>query len=121
MHGTLTLNPDGSFTYTPAANFHGTDSFNYQVQDGVDDSATATVVITVTPVNDAPTLAPITPSITETGFVFTAAGSDVDAGETLTYSLAAVRPRERRSTLSPGCSPGRPRRTNSVRSHSPCG
>ena len=28
-HGSLTLNSDGTFTYTPFANFHGTDSFTY--------------------------------------------------------------------------------------------
>ena len=33
-HGTLTLNADGSFTYTPAANFNGTDSFTYRASDG---------------------------------------------------------------------------------------
>src|SRR5919108_4540585 len=33
-HGTLTLNADGSFTYTPAANFNGTDSFTYKAGDG---------------------------------------------------------------------------------------
>jgi VCBS repeat-containing protein len=53
-HGTLVLNADGSFTYTPAANFHGTDSFTYKASDGVAESATVTVNITVTPVNDAP-------------------------------------------------------------------
>ena len=31
-HGTLTLNPDGSFTYTPAAGFSGSDSFTYQAR-----------------------------------------------------------------------------------------
>ena len=33
-HGTLTLNGDGSFTYTPAANFNGSDSFTYKANDG---------------------------------------------------------------------------------------
>jgi VCBS repeat-containing protein len=32
-HGTLTLNADGSFTYTPAANYNGRDSFTYQAND----------------------------------------------------------------------------------------
>jgi VCBS repeat-containing protein len=53
-HGTVTLNPNGSFTYTPAANFNGDDSFTYQASDGSLTSVAATVTITVTPVNDAP-------------------------------------------------------------------
>ncbi|MCV7283088.1 tandem-95 repeat protein, partial [Mycolicibacterium flavescens] len=53
-HGTLTMNADGSFTYTPAANFHGTDTFSYTVSDGVATSAPALVVISVTPVDSAP-------------------------------------------------------------------
>jgi VCBS repeat-containing protein len=56
-NGTLTLNPDGSFTYTPNANFNGTDSFTYRANDGALSSALATVLITVTGVNDAPTSA----------------------------------------------------------------
>jgi VCBS repeat-containing protein len=46
-HGTLTLNPDGSFTYTPGANFAGTDVFTYKANDGTTDSNMATVSITV--------------------------------------------------------------------------
>lgn len=34
MHGTLTLNANGSFTYTPAANYSGADTFKYRVYDG---------------------------------------------------------------------------------------
>ena len=37
-HGTLTLNADGSFTYTPDANFNGPDSFTYKANDGDADS-----------------------------------------------------------------------------------
>jgi VCBS repeat-containing protein len=56
-HGTLTLNPNGSFSYTPTANFNGPDSFTYRASDGTLDSSLATVRITVTAVNDTPTVA----------------------------------------------------------------
>jgi VCBS repeat-containing protein len=46
--GTLTLNSNGSFTYTPNTGFSGTDSFTYTATDGVNTSAPATVTITVT-------------------------------------------------------------------------
>ena len=46
-HGTVTLNADGSFTYTPAAGFIGTDTFTYIANDGFLDSDPATVTITV--------------------------------------------------------------------------
>ena len=46
-HGSVTLNPDGSFTYQPDENYVGPDSFTYKVSDGVVDSGTATVTITV--------------------------------------------------------------------------
>jgi VCBS repeat-containing protein len=54
-HGTLTLNANGSFTYIPAANFNGSDSFSYQASDGTEQSSPATVTISVTAINDAPT------------------------------------------------------------------
>src|SRR5690606_29372129 len=56
-NGSLTLNEDGSFTYTPNEDFHGTDSFTYQASDGGQVSAEATVVITVNPVDDEPVAA----------------------------------------------------------------
>jgi autotransporter-associated beta strand protein len=46
-HGTLTLGPGGAFTYTPAANFFGTDSFTYTVSDGELTTAPVTVTLNV--------------------------------------------------------------------------
>ena len=48
------LNADGSFSYTPAADFNGSDSFTYQASDGQAQSGLVTVTITVNPVNDDP-------------------------------------------------------------------
>ncbi len=48
--GTLTLNADGSFRYTPNLNFTGTDTFTYRASDAVSASAIATVSVTVVPV-----------------------------------------------------------------------
>ena len=46
-HGTLTLNANGSFSYAPAANYFGSDSFTYRANDGRQDSLPATVALTV--------------------------------------------------------------------------
>ena len=56
-HGTLTLNANGAFTYTPAPNYNGPDSFSYRASDGALTSGTATVSLTITAVNDAPSVA----------------------------------------------------------------
>jgi VCBS repeat-containing protein len=47
-HGTLSLSSNGSFTYTPAAGYSGSDSFTYKASDGKSTSSTATVGINVT-------------------------------------------------------------------------
>ncbi|EPD6041751.1 tandem-95 repeat protein [Vibrio parahaemolyticus] len=52
-NGTVSINPDGSVTYTPNDNYHGTDSFTYIVTSG-GVSESITVNVDVTPVNDAP-------------------------------------------------------------------
>lgn len=54
LHGSLTLNPDGSFSYTPAADFNGTDTFTYRANDGTVDGNLATVTITVNADGEAP-------------------------------------------------------------------
>ena len=56
-NGVLSLNADGSFDYTPAADFNGVDTFTYRANDGSVDSAPATVTLTVAAVNDAPVAA----------------------------------------------------------------
>ncbi len=53
-HGSLVLNPDGGFSYTPQANYYGPDSFTYRALSGGLASAPATVSLTVNPVNDPP-------------------------------------------------------------------
>ena len=58
-HGVLTLNADGSFTYTPDADFYGADGFTYAASDGYGGTATAVVTIDVTPLNDPPTIGTI--------------------------------------------------------------
>ncbi|ELC9520187.1 tandem-95 repeat protein, partial [Vibrio alginolyticus] len=52
-NGTVSVNPDGSLTYTPNDNYHGTDRFTYIVTSGGVSEST-TVNVDVTPVNDAP-------------------------------------------------------------------
>jgi len=46
-NGTVSLNPDGTLSYTPNAGFTGADNFTYTASDGVDESAPATVTVTV--------------------------------------------------------------------------
>ncbi|HOD83881.1 MAG: Extracellular serine protease precursor [Planctomycetes bacterium ADurb.Bin126] len=75
-HGTLTFAADGSFAYTPHANFHGADSFTYAANDSRADSNVATVQITVRAVNDAP--------------VAVGDGFAVNEDQTLTISGAGV-------------------------------
>lgn len=53
-HGILSINADGSYTYTPNANFHGSDSFSWTVSDGQGASTVVVATIEVAAVNDAP-------------------------------------------------------------------
>ena len=84
---TVTLNPNGSFTYTPAANFSGTATFTYTVNDGTVNSAPATVTVNVTAVNDAPVASPQSVAATEdTSQTISLAASDIE-GDPLTYTI----------------------------------
>ena len=57
-HGTVSLNADGSFTYSPVAGYNGPDAFTYTANDGGLDSLAATVSLTVTPKPPPPTANP---------------------------------------------------------------
>jgi len=74
-------------TYTPAANYNGPDSFTFRVWDGAAFSNTATVSITVTPVNDPPVANPQSVSTPQnTQLAVTLTGSDVD-GDPLSFAI----------------------------------
>src|SRR5262249_53164247 len=81
-----------SRTYTPAANYNGSDSFTFKVNDGQLDSNVATVSISITPVNDAPVLTnPGNKSVDEGSLLqFSLSATDVEVpgeGQSLTYSI----------------------------------
>ncbi len=88
-HGTLDLKPNGTFIYTPATGFFGTDTFTYKANDGALDSNIATVTITVQAVNHPPviTSAPVTDAVAGAPYSYDVEATDPDAGDTLTYSL----------------------------------
>ena len=55
-HGSVVENADGSFTYTPATDFSGTDTFNYTLKDAAGLTATGTATIAVAPTSTAPVI-----------------------------------------------------------------
>jgi len=87
--GDVVVNEDGTFSYTPAKNATGTDSFTFEAKDKHGAKSRADVTVTITPVNDGPTLtvAAITTAEDKAGSS-TAAGVDID-GDALRYRLGA--------------------------------
>ncbi|MGE8565149.1 MAG: Ig-like domain-containing protein, partial [Achromobacter sp.] len=105
--GTFTLNADGSYSFNPGSAFNNlpanqtaTSSITYTVSDGEGGTSTATLTVTITGTNDTPILTPgvtlddqasndgqaITPVDVSDQF------SDVDTGDTLTYSATGLPP-----------------------------
>ena len=80
-HGTAIVNANGSWSYTPAANYNGSDSFTYRVFDGTAFSSPGTVSITVTPVNDPPVADTDSYAPIEDQGLVVPAGSGVLAGD----------------------------------------
>lgn len=90
-HGTVTINPGGSFIYNPDAGFSGNDQFTFKVNDGTADSLDATVIVHVgTVVNTSPMAFPQTINVDfETTFDGQLNALDVD-GDVLTFSAGTV-------------------------------
>ncbi|MBV6624590.1 MAG: tandem-95 repeat protein [Rivularia sp. (in: Bacteria)] len=83
---------ENEIVYTPAANFNGVDSFNYQVEDGNGETQTATVTVNVAPVNDSPIAqndAATTNQDTQVSIDVLANDTDVD-GDNLTIASVAA-------------------------------
>jgi len=88
-NGSVTINTDSTLTYAPNKNFCGTDTFSYTLSDGKGGTDSATVSVTISPVNDAPK---ITSRPVETARVWALYTCDVEAKDpdvrdSLTYSL----------------------------------
>ncbi len=96
-HGTLDAVSGNQVTYTPNANFNGTDTFTYKASDGNAstvgvhaDSNIATVTVTVTPVNDVPVIDPHAATTNEdTSVTIHATGTDVE-NDNLDYSVSTA-------------------------------
>lgn len=89
-HGNVTDNGDGSVTYTPTAEYSGSDSFSYLVQDDEGaNSNVATVSITVTEVNDTPMISgtPSSSVLEGASYSFTPTLSDAE-GDSLTVTAS---------------------------------
>jgi len=86
-NGSLTLNSNGSFTYTPNSFYNGLDSFTYRANDGIANGNIATVNINVSSVNNAPVCVDVALTTNEDTTGQTAP-SCLDAdGNTMTYSI----------------------------------
>lgn len=92
-HGTVVIHPNGTFTYTPATGFTGSDAFSFKVNDGTLNSADATVSVTVfAATNTPPNGVPVTVITTvDSELSGTLTGTDAD-GDPLTFALGSTAP-----------------------------
>lgn len=99
LHGATSI-VSNTIRYQPAANYFGSDSFSYTISDGLGGTATATVSITVNPVNDVPTTVADTATVLVRQTVninVLANDSDID-GDTLALT-AVTRPTRGTATI----------------------
>jgi VCBS repeat-containing protein len=90
-NGSVVVNSDGTFIYTPNPNFNGIDSFTYTISDTNGNQSTTTVTLTVTLVNDLPIITSpatfTTPEDTLLTATFVATDADLDV---LTYTVTST-------------------------------
>ena len=90
-NGSVSLNPaTGSFTYSPNANYNGSDSFVITISDGNGGTTTSLVNIGVTPVNDAPVASNLNLTTDEGVPVNGAISASDPDGDTLSYSILSA-------------------------------
>ena len=92
-NGAVVINTDGTVTYTPNANYNGTDSFTYTLSDGQGGTSTATVSLTVDPQNDTPVAVAEIRNVLEDQVisgVISASDADLPSGEHLTFSTSST-------------------------------
>lgn len=88
---TITDASTGAFTYQPAPNQNGTDSFTYKINAGSADSATVTVSVSITPVNDNPVInAGSAVAVSQNGSVSGVTIATVSDAETAAGSLTVT-------------------------------
>jgi VCBS repeat-containing protein len=90
-HGTATI-VGGTVTYTPMLNYNGSDSFIYTVRDSAGLTSTASVNLTITPVNDAPVTQPFTLSTANTSLDVLVSGAWLYKSDGNDGFLAAIHP-----------------------------
>jgi len=88
-NGSVAINEDNTLTYTPDANFYGTDAFTYTISDGKNGTDTAMVNVTVITANNHPVITSGPPGKAASGVLYTykVEATDQDVGDCLTYSL----------------------------------
>jgi VCBS repeat-containing protein len=92
-HGTVELNSDGSFTYTPAEDYQGVDTFTYKAYDGTVYSNVTSVTITINPVNQPPVATDDTATVpfdSTNNKIDVLANDDDPDGDTLTITGVSV-------------------------------
>lgn len=88
LHGVLSWNPDGSFSYEPQTNFFGTDRFVFKAADELGASSAGTVSLVVEPINDPPVaLAQVVSTADSVPVAITLTAEDVDT-PSLSFALA---------------------------------
>lgn len=87
-NGSATINENGTITYTPDLNFYGEDTITIVVKDDEDAVAKKECHVTITEVNDAPTISgsPLTSVEIGNSYIFTPSAEDVD-GDVLTFNI----------------------------------